>query len=212
MFMSKKFNGQYIIFDLMGVVFKEAHIIKDSLYPILRECNEPVSYEKVKEEYIKLGVGKVSEVEFWKAIDVQQSMPRKIFLEKLRESFDDDFMGLLSTFLGKTIGVLSNNAAEWAEYLLHNTGLENQIHIKLISGELGYKKPEKEIYDLLVQRCGGNPSNILFIDDKLSNLKAAGGMGIKTCLLIREPLTKPDYLPDFVIFELKQLEDLVEVN
>lgn len=51
---------------------------------------------------------------------------------------------------------------------------------EIISGEVGYIKPEPEIYKLLLERFDLKPAETLFIDDSRDNILAAEEFGIKT--------------------------------
>lgn len=51
---------------------------------------------------------------------------------------------------------------------------------EIISGQVGYIKPEPEIYELLLTRFALEPAETLFIDDSDKNLEAAEDFGIKT--------------------------------
>ena len=47
------------------------------------------------------------------------------------------------------------------------------------SHEMGHRKPELEIYQMVLTQRSLNPSRTLFIDDKLENVSAAAALGIK---------------------------------
>ncbi|MFW6378032.1 MAG: HAD family hydrolase [Bacillota bacterium] len=51
---------------------------------------------------------------------------------------------------------------------------------EIISGQVGYIKPEPEIYQLLLEKFELEPIKTLFIDDSRENLTAAEEIGIKT--------------------------------
>lgn len=51
---------------------------------------------------------------------------------------------------------------------------------RLVSGEENTRKPFKEIYELLIKRFNLIPSESIFIDDNLRNIKAAEDVGIKS--------------------------------
>lgn len=51
---------------------------------------------------------------------------------------------------------------------------------RLVSGEENTRKPFKEIYELLLNRFNLIPSESIFIDDNLRNIKAAQDVGIKS--------------------------------
>lgn len=47
----------------------------------------------------------------------------------------------------------------------------------VVSGEERLVKPDREIYDVLVRRTGLEPHKTVFIDDRESNVRAAGALG-----------------------------------
>ena len=51
---------------------------------------------------------------------------------------------------------------------------------RVVSGEEKTRKPFPEFYQRLLNRYNVNPSEALFIDDSLRNVKAAEGVGIKS--------------------------------
>lgn len=50
----------------------------------------------------------------------------------------------------------------------------------VVSGEERAIKPDREIYDVLVERTGLNPTNTVFIDDRAANVRAAERLGFIT--------------------------------
>jgi len=51
---------------------------------------------------------------------------------------------------------------------------------EIISGQVGYIKPEPEIYQLLLDRFELEPAETLFIDDSKENIEAAQEFGLRT--------------------------------
>ena len=47
------------------------------------------------------------------------------------------------------------------------------------SFDVGFRKPEKEIYEIAMQRANTKPQECLFIDDLLENIQAAKQIGIE---------------------------------
>ena len=52
--------------------------------------------------------------------------------------------------------------------------------VRIISGEIGLVKPDREIYDHLISKSGLNPSRSIFIDDSASNISSAAEAGLRT--------------------------------
>lgn len=86
------------------------------------------------------------------------------FLETIKDKFD------LHIF---TSGSIQNNSAV--------KGRLNKVFKSIISAEeIGVSKKEPAGYLEVAKRIGKSPSEILFIDDSVSNIKAAGEAGLNT--------------------------------
>jgi glucose-1-phosphatase len=57
--------------------------------------------------------------------------------------------------------------------------MKSFFHQAYYSHEVGLRKPEKEIYELVLSERSLNPAQTLFIDDKLENTEAAAALGIR---------------------------------
>lgn len=56
---------------------------------------------------------------------------------------------------------------------------------RIISHEVGERKPEKRIYEILIERLkenGVKPEECVFVDDRKENLDVVEGMGVKSIL------------------------------
>ena len=49
----------------------------------------------------------------------------------------------------------------------------------MISGHVGAVKPEARIYEILFERVGARPEDLLFIDDSPPNVRAAEAFGMQ---------------------------------
>lgn len=49
----------------------------------------------------------------------------------------------------------------------------------VVSGEVGFIKPDPRIYDVLVNRTGVEPADMVFIDDRADNVDAAQQLGFR---------------------------------
>jgi putative hydrolase of the HAD superfamily len=112
--------------------------------------------------------------------DVMGVIVRKQFLEKL--SIDKDLYEYLSFLERADIkrGILSNMPKEWWKYFSNRFSLAEYFDPVVLSGEVGMRKPNKEIYLEFERRSGVPLNKSLFIDDKLSNLEVASNLGVKT--------------------------------
>lgn len=54
------------------------------------------------------------------------------------------------------------------------------------SNEIGYRKPTKEAFNVVIKEVSIDPSETLFIDDNIENIKAASEMNFQTLLVERD--------------------------
>ncbi len=82
--------------------------------------------------------------------------------------------------------LLSNDVSEWSKYLTAFHGIDRYFHDKIVSGDVGVKKPDPGIFSLAVSRLGCRAEDCLFVDNSVNNLNAAAELGIKTVLFNRD--------------------------
>jgi HAD superfamily hydrolase (TIGR01509 family) len=69
---------------------------------------------------------------------------------------------------------------------LQETGLAPLLDGALASAEVGVAKPDREIFELLLERFALDPAATLFVDDVHANVAAAASLGLDT-VLFRDP-------------------------
>jgi 2-haloacid dehalogenase len=62
----------------------------------------------------------------------------------------------------------------------------------LISGEEGVSKPDRRIYELLIERCAIDPESAIYIDDSPANVAAARPFGSHTIRFTDPPALRAD--------------------
>ena len=92
---------------------------------------------------------------------------------------------------GYSLYGLSNWSTETFPHARHKYDFFDLFDDMVISGEVGYVKPEPEIYRILLEKIGRPAQECLFIDDSLPNIKQANTMGFTSILF-----TSPDQLRD----------------
>ncbi|MFH1752422.1 MAG: HAD-IA family hydrolase [archaeon] len=195
-------NKKMIAFDLMGCFFKENHIIKKLLFPLVKQNKLKVSYLKLKQIYLDYSVGKIGRKEFNKIIPL-----------KLEEKFLDLIKPISNIFSiidslkkkGFLLGILSNIPKPWGNYLVKKFKLENYFTVIVFSGEYNSRKPSEKLYDIFIEKARVKPQNCFFVDDNLANLREARFMLMKTVWVKKE---KQDisFIPDIM------LENSIEFN
>ena len=83
---------------------------------------------------------------------------------------------------GVPLYCLSNMAATTADHLRERYAFFKLFNGIIISGEIKLVKPDRAIFDHLIQRFGLQPENSIFIDDHPANIESAARLGFKTHL------------------------------
>lgn len=83
---------------------------------------------------------------------------------------------------GLRIGVLSNTLPNVAA-TLETVGIADLVDVAVSSCTLGVHKPEPEAFVLAAELLGVAPGEVLFVDDKLENVEAARGVGMRALLI-----------------------------
>jgi epoxide hydrolase-like predicted phosphatase len=77
---------------------------------------------------------------------------------------------------GVRTGLVSNS---WGKGVYERERLGDLFDAVLISGEMGARKPEPEMYLLAAERLGVDPRECVFVDDLLQNVEGARAVGME---------------------------------
>jgi putative hydrolase of the HAD superfamily len=80
---------------------------------------------------------------------------------------------------GYRMGMLTNNVREWEPLWRSMLPVDEIFEVVVDSGFVGCRKPDREIYDITLDRLGGvPPEKCLFVDDVDVNCTAAQELGM----------------------------------
>jgi putative hydrolase of the HAD superfamily len=80
---------------------------------------------------------------------------------------------------GYRMALLTNNVREWEPLWRSMLPVDEIFELIVDSAFVGMRKPEREIYELTVERLGGvTPAECMFIDDTDVNCDAARELGM----------------------------------
>jgi len=178
-------EGEYNFFQVMANIIKafcpnvEEKEVKKGWY----EC-------RVDEEGIEIGAcSEIEQIEKWyKRLEKKFNFKSDFatFLNIYKKEFEKihfyrDVVELEHKTKEKCkIAILSNLL------LIDKERIDNQVNLAKfdyvwLSFEMGVRKPNKKIYEMVQQECGILPQNILFIEDTKENIEAAKSLGWNTC-------------------------------
>jgi putative hydrolase of the HAD superfamily len=144
---------------------------------------------------VSFETGKLTEEEFARAFAtrIKEETGREVDPEGLVERIfsglrlEDDMLEAVAAARSNELktGLLSNS---WGTRLYPRARIDPLFDAIVISGEVGLRKPDPAIFELVLQRLGVAADRSVFVDDHPGHLSAAGELGMTT-VLHRSPST-----------------------
>jgi putative hydrolase of the HAD superfamily len=137
----------------------------------------------------ELETGRLSETDFLRKLGdaLEPALGHRPELHRFREIYFDalhpnepmiDLMREAKE-RGYRMGLLTNNVREWEPLWRTMLPVDEIFEVVVDSGFVGYRKPDREIYDLTLERMGSPaPAECLFIDDTDVNCDTARDLGM----------------------------------
>lgn len=199
-----------LVLDAMGVIYTAGDDVKELLCPFIQARIPAFDPSTVEALYREASLGRISPCQFWESVGLTESIEDEyLALHRLTPGLLGFLTDAVKSF--DSIWCLSNDLGNWSRKLRVHFGLERFFRVFVVSGEVGVRKPNRAIYEHLLNLVGCEPSSILFVDDRRANLDAAKAVGIHTILFdaagtcdgtshtpirdLHELLTLPDHHP-----------------
>lgn len=181
---------KWIIFDVMGVIFKVGDDTNDLLVPYVRTIDANNSPEKINKIYMEASLGNITSCEFWKQLNCATDNTYKRIEKKYLDeclTLDEEFIKVASRLKENyNLAILSNDVSEWGTYLREKYGINELVEFSIISGDVGYRKPSEAIYKIALEKVDVEPCDCIFVDDRDKNLKPALRLGMKAARFLRD--------------------------
>jgi HAD superfamily hydrolase (TIGR01509 family) len=169
---------QAIIFDCFGVLYNDA--FKDFLQRNAKAINgnEGYYYDLAN----KSDTGQISDGAFYNALrDISGEDPAALKHEfhdthHLNQGLVDLIRQLKPRY---KIGMLSNSGREMLDEFMAEHNITDLFDCVIASSETPFIKPQREIFELIVERLQLPFSNLYFVDDSAANTFAAQSYGIQ---------------------------------
>lgn len=176
-----------IIFDLGGVLMTDIflkQIAEDLAKQSSLSAQEIHAHLYPTEHWNLLTLGKITEDEYWdNFLKVSKTnVDKKYLTDKVRSSLYPLGHAIRIVNLLKNhykLGILSNHAKEWSEYMKQKFDLFKSFDQITFSCDVGLRKPDPKIYEITLQELKCDAGECVFIDDKKRNTDAAEKLGIK---------------------------------
>lgn len=177
-----------IIFDFGGVFTKTR-----SRDAVLHRCEDQLGLARGAlldllfsgEHWWALSTGKISAESYWRRIRdaLGGRVPPALEAFQYNPFAYEELNAAMIVLLRRLhrrfrIGLLSN-ATPYLEVLLEQNGLLELFDEIVNSARVGLRKPDPEIYRLMLTRLALEPQRCLFVDDKQRNTQVAQAMGME---------------------------------
>lgn len=184
-------NIDVIFFDFGNVLLNlnikkfEAEYKKLKIESLFEKLNNNILFD-----YHNFETGKISEEVFFN--NMLNVLNNKITKKELVNCWNtiigeikpNSIKTLKKLKIKKKLFILSNTNKTHIDYFLHNTKgakeLFSYFDKLFLSYEIGYRKPNKEIYTYCIKKINITPNRVLFIDDLEENINTAKSLGINT--------------------------------
>jgi putative hydrolase of the HAD superfamily len=176
---SQNIRPKVLVLDAMGVIYEAGDDVADLLIPFIREyggINDALEIEAI---YKEASLGRIDTSEFWGRVGVRHELEDE-YLSRFRLSDGiRDMLGMAAERFER-VACLSNDLSEWSRKLRRRFQLEPYFAGWYISGDVGVRKPDRQIYERMLTELNVDPSHVIFVDDRVKNLDAAAELGLQT--------------------------------
>ena len=178
-----------VIFDMYGVIVEDPH---GMLMPFIWHHFPHLTEDMVYAEWEKANAGAMSSHALLRELgfagDVEAS--EKAYLDAI--ALNRDFFSAAEALRGTyRLALLSNDIAEWSEYLRSRHDLNRWFDAIVVSGDVALRKPDQAIFALLLDRLGARAQDCFFVDDRCANLDTARAMGMTAIRFGQAPYDGP---------------------
>ncbi len=188
-----------IIFDLGGVIVNlNANLTIQAFNKLgISDFDKLYTLANQSQLFDRLDRGEISDMNF------RNEIRNLTGLNISDEKIDDAWNKMILDAPYSRLSLLEKAKSNYNTFLLSNT---NSIHINTftnylnseynvkslqhyfskktyLSYEIGMRKPEKRIFNHVIEDSNLNPSETLFIDDTIEHIRTASGIGINSYLL-----------------------------
>lgn len=177
-----------ILFDIGGVLVNWHMSWITSEVSQRFDINEEDVVEAFGNYLHELDRGKINEQIFWKKIanytnseslgQTSESLWDTYFRKKAK--INNDVVNLAKQIKDSyTLGIISN-IEEITHGIVHDWNILNDFQYQFMSYKIGFSKPDYRIYEHVIDSLPFEPDELIFIDDRPSNVVSAQKYGINS--------------------------------
>ena len=200
-----------IIFDLGNVIINIDYQSTINAFEKIGITNAKDFYSKSSQKNIfdKLEIGKITREDF--VLEIQKNIPKTSKAEIINawnaiiKDLPQSRINLLKDLKNKfSIFLLSNTNTIHIDYIFENIGKDryqefyNLFDKVYYSYEVKLRKPDPNIFELVIEENNLNVKNTLFIDDSIQHINSAKKIGLQTYHLNNKIESLETIFPDII--------------
>ena len=171
-----------VVLDAMGVIYSVGDDVADLLVPFTKEKGGTGDIARIERLYHSASLGIISSAELWESIGVDPGLEDEYLQRHALTDGLIEFLGAVTGLQDMKVWCLSNDLSEWSKKLRARFGLDRYFDGFVISGDVGVRKPDRAIFECLLERMNVGASEVVFVDDLPKNLDSAARLGFNTIL------------------------------
>jgi len=180
-----------VVIDLGGVLFSEGKsVVLEKLAKVHGYDRKLIGAILSSPESISLRKGLMSDEDFWQW--AQQQLPSnydsRLIQQEWYESYilDQDVYELIASLRKKySIIAFSGNIKSRIDFLEAKYRFRHLFDIEVYSFDFHLTKPEREFVEIMIEKSGVRPEEIVYIDDNDSYAKPARELGVNVIIYRR---------------------------
>jgi len=181
-------NIKAVMFDVGGVLINDIDSAERTEVAKIFEITEENAGKFINENNEDLSKGIITESDFWKSVSAGLGKPVPAFADSI---FYDVMKNHMKVNQGtKTIaerlsksgyitGIISNTEVSHVRYM-REVNLFNGFKPTILSCEVGFRKPETQIFQIALERLGLEGKEVAYTDDHERKMDGAKDLGIST--------------------------------
>lgn len=170
-----------ILFDMYGVVLRQTG---DDFAPYVQRTFPQLTTDEIHGVWLLADKGELPSLEVWRQLGFSGDLERieRDYLDTIE--LMDGALGFLDAARagGLRTALVSNDSSEWSRYLRGKFDLNRRFDAVSVSGDLGFSKPDRRIFDHTLRLLGLSPADCLYLDDRAHNVEAAAALGMRAVL------------------------------
>ena len=130
---------------------------------------------------------------------------------RLFENTKDTLKALRS--MGLKTGIITNGVSKMQHNKIKNTGIDDLIDVFSVSGDYDFKKPDKRVFDVTLQKLGLRSEQAVFVGDHpINDIRGAKGAGLNA-VFMQHGFFDKTVIPDTVtIRDIGQIVEIIRKN